>query len=214
MINKYEVDKKLKKEIRREQRKKHPKWEQRKIVRIILNILLFAVVTCSVILTVVEINLYNQGVVEAYDAIMNAYIPIAMLILFIVLPIGLYYRALNDTCSEKMRYVLNESLVLNDDGIEYGFTFNDGSNAYIVNKIDYADIRKIVINTYHNRVDFYGNSKSIRYADYENDVIENTHLSKNDKERFYFYFNDMDKLISIVSEKSGAKVSEINKKCE
>lgn len=37
MINKYEVDKKLKKEIRREQIKKHPKWEQRKIVRIILK---------------------------------------------------------------------------------------------------------------------------------------------------------------------------------
>lgn len=214
MINKYEVDKKLKKEIRREQIKKHPKWEQRKIVRIILNILLFAVVTCSVILTVVEINLYNQGVVEAYDAIMNAYIPIAMLILFIVLPIGLYYRALNDTCSEKMRYVLNESLVLNDDGIEYGFTFNDGSNAYIVNKIDYADIRKIVINTYHKRVDIYGDLKTIRYTDYKNDIIEKTLRSKNYKRRFYSYFKEMNKFIDIVSEKSGAKVFEIDEKSE
>jgi len=135
--------------------------------------------------------------------------------MFIGMPVFLYFRSLKNTCADSINYYLNETLILSDDGLEYGFVPNDSSiNSYTLGRITYRDIKRLVVNTYHERLEIYGDMKLTVYSNYEENQIKYIENQKDIKIRFYLYYENSEDFIRTLEENTGIKVQVINKQEE
>ncbi len=219
MTKEYKVNYSEKKRIKRKQIRNHPKWDKRKWVRYIL---IFIVIAALIILpslpwTATDFIFDGKNIeeIKANTLYNICSASVGIVIMFIGMPVFLYFRSLKNTCADSINYYLNETLILSDDGLEYGFVPNDSSiNSYTLGRITYRDIKRLVVNTYHERLEIYGDMKLTVYSNYEENQIKYIENQKDIKIRFYLYYENSEDFIRTLEENTGIKVQVINKQEE
>ncbi len=219
MTKEYKVNHKEKARIKKKQIRKHPKWKTRRWVRYILIAILIAalIILPSLPWTATDFIFDGKSLeeIEANTLYEICSASIAIVIIFIGMPVFLYFRSLRNTCADGINYYLNETLILSDDGLEYGFVPNNSTrNSYTLDRIIYKDIRRLVLNTYHERLEIYGDMKLTMYSNYEKNQIQFIENDKNSKRKFYLYYENSEDLIRTLEENTGIKVQVINKQEE
>ena len=219
MTKEYKVNHKEKARIKKRQIKKHPKWKKRKWVRYILIVIIIValIIIPSLPWIATEFIFDGKHIEEIeFDTLLDTlYVSFGLIAVCIVMPTFLYFRSLKNTCADNINYYLNETLILSDDGLEHGFIPNNSTkNSYTLDRIRYRDIRRMVINTYHERLEIYGDMKFIMYSNYAKDQIQFIKNHKNSKRRFYLYYENKEDLIKTLEEQTGIKVKVINKQEE
>ncbi len=219
MTKEYKVNYSEKKRIKRKQIRKHPKWDKRKWVRyglvVILILLLIIIPARGWFMTEQVYDGKSIDEVGIKTLLMGSEMSFSSIAFFIGMPVFLYFRSLKNTCADSINYYLNETLILSDDGLEYGFVPNNSStNQYTLDKIKYRDIKRLVVNTYHERLEIYGDMKLTVYSNYEENQILYIENHKDDKRRFYLYYENNEDFIRTLEENTGIKVQVINKQEE
>lgn len=219
MTKEYKVNYSEKKRIKRKQIRKHPKWEKRKWVRYILIVIVIAtlIILPSLPWTATEFVFDGRHIEEiGSNTLFNNFCLFFLFtIVLICMPVFLYFRSLKNTCADSINYYLNETLILCDSGLECGFLPNDSSiNNYTLGRIKYRDIKRLVVNAYHERLEIYGDMKLTVYSNYEDNQIKYIENQKDIKIRFYLYYENSEDLIRTLEENTGIKVQVINKQEE
>ncbi len=219
MTKEYKINYSEKKRIKRKQIRKHPKWEKRKWVRYILIVIVIAtlIILPSLPWTATDFIFDGKNIeeIKANTLYNICSASVGIVIMFIGMPVFLYFRSLKNTCADSINYYLNETLILSDDGLEYGFVPNDSSiNNYTLGRIKYRDIKRLVVNTYHERLEIHGNMKLTVYSNYEENQIKYIENQKDIKIRFYLYYENSEDFIRTLEENTGIKVQVINKQEE
>lgn len=209
-MKQYNTNLEIKKSIMKTQYKKHPKWGQRKIVRIILLILPIAIGG----LIYANLDLSNSLFAETgFDKVMQVSIAVCCGVIGII-PWLIYIKTLRATCSCVVNYRQNDTLILDENEIKYIYHPENQYDLKIYQELDmkYEDIRKVVYNVYHNRLDIYGRLKEIWYSDFEKGKVGRTkNQNKEDTRiRLYLYFNNSEDILSEIKVKSPVRVEEIN----
>jgi cbb3-type cytochrome oxidase subunit 3 len=218
MIKEYKVDFEKKRKLKRLQIRKHPKWEKRKLIRYSLIFIMTMLLVGSIILPWTRKELFVKDIMSYTmnneDIINIMFFLIVMVVIFICIPVFLYLRALRNTCADGINYHLDEILILDNEGIQYEFIPNNRvlNKGYVIDKINYKDIKKIVLNSYHNRLDVYGDMRLTMYSDYSKNKIQFTENHRDDKRRYYLYYENNEEFIKILEEKTNIKIQIINKK--
>ncbi len=219
MTKEYKVNYSEKKRIKRKQIRNHPKWDKRKWVRYILIVIVIAalIILPSLPWTATDFIFDGKNIeeIKANTLYNICSASVGIVIMFIGMPVFLYFRSLKNTCADSINYYLNETLILSDDGFEYGFVPNDSSiNSYTLGRITYRDIKRLVVNTYHERLEIYGDMKLTVYSNYEENQIKYIENQKDIKIRFYLYYENSEDFIRTLEENTGIKVQVINKQEE
>ncbi len=219
MTKEYKVNYSEKKRIKRKQIRNHPKWDKRKWVRYILIVIVIAalIILPSLPWTATDFIFDGKNIeeIKANTLYNICSASVGIVIMFIGMPVFLYFRSLKNTCADSINYYLNETLILSDDGLEYGFVPNDSSiNSYTLGRITYRDIKRLVVNTYHERLEIYGDMKLTVYSNYEENQIKYIENQKDIKIRFYLYYENSEDFIRTLEENTGIKVQVINKQEE
>jgi len=219
MTKEYKVNYSEKKRIKIKQIRKHPKWDKRKWVRYILIVIVIAtlIILPSLPWTATDFIFDGKNIeeIKANTLYNICSASVGIVIMFIGMPVFLYFRSLKNTCADSINYYLNETLILSDDGLEYGFVPNNSStNEYTLDRIKYRDIKRMVVNTYHERLEIYGDMKLTVYSNYEENQILYIENHKDDKRRFYLYYENSEDFIRTLEENTGIKVQVINKQEE
>ncbi|WP_346894396.1 hypothetical protein [Clostridium sp. UBA7503] len=219
MTKEYKVNHKEKRRIKKKQIRKHPKWKKRKWVRYILIVVVIAslIILPSLPWTATEFIFNGRHIEEiGSNTLFNNFcLSFLFTIVLICMPVFLYFRSLRNTCADGINYYLNETLILSDGGLEYGFVPNNSTrNSYTLDRIIYKDIRRLVLNTYHERLEIYGDMKLTMYSNYEKNQIQFIENDKNSKRKFYLYYENSEDFIRTLEENTGIKVQVINKQEE
>ncbi|KEZ85705.1 hypothetical protein IO99_12940 [Clostridium sulfidigenes] len=219
MTKEYKVNYSEKKRIKRKQIRNHPKWDKRKWVRYILIVIVIAalIILPSLPWTATDFIFDGKNIeeIKANTLYNICSASVGIVIMFIGMPVFIYFRSLKNTCADSINYYLNETLILSDGGLEYGFVPNNSStNQYTLDRIQYRGIKRLVVNTYHERLEIYGDMKLTVYSNYEENQILYIENHKDDKRRFYLYYENSEDLIRTLEEKTGIKVQVINKQEE
>lgn len=153
MTKEYKVNHKEKGRIKRKQIRRHPKWKKRRWVRYILIVILIAalIILPSLPWTATYFIFDGRHIEEiGSNTLFNNFCLFFLFtIVLICMPVFLYFRSLKNTCADGINYHLNETLILSDGGLEYGFMPNNSTiNSYTLDRIIYKDIRRLVLNTY------------------------------------------------------------------
>ncbi len=219
MTKEYKVNYSEKKRIKRKQIRNHPKWDKRKWVRyglvVILILLLIVIPARGWFMTEHVYDGKSIDEVGIKTLLMGSEMSFSSIAFFVGMPVFLYFRSLKNTCADSINYYLNETLILCDSGLECGFVPNDSSiNNYTLGRIKYRDIKRLVVNTYHERLEIYGDMKLTVYSNYEENQIKYIENQKDIKIRFYLYYENSEDLIRTLEENTGIKVQVINKQEE
>ena len=209
-MKQFEVDYDIKKIFEKKERKKHPLWIKRRKVRIALLLM-------PILITIIiyfSLNL-EEAMSDSPEWIplmrANIAICIGMLSLMpwaLYFPISIYYVL------EEFRNRNNENIFISDESIRYIFHIKKYDDQYMKElKIDFQDIKSIIYNKYHERVEVYGILQDIWYSDYSKRKIGNSEnfYGEKAKVRFHLYFNDNKEILRLIEERSPVEIEVVNK---
>ncbi|GEM_PF-530598 len=216
MVKEYRVDNIKMKKIIQDRIKKHPKWKKRKWVRYILIFIVIAALIIMPLLPWIATDFIFDGrnIEEiGTDTLFNNLCLFLMFaVVFIFMPVFLYFRSLKNSCSDNIGWITDEILILTDKEINSGYRGSDRASIkeYYIEIIKYENIKKIVLNKYSQKLKIYGDMGLIVYSDYENDVVDHTKKYPNNTTVIDFYYENSEDFIKTLEEKSGIKVQVID----
>ena len=122
------------------------------------------------------------------------------------LPLIVYFAALAKTCQEGVPFKHHERISIRENEIAHIFHWNDQAydEAFDEHTCRYTDVTKLVRNTYHNRIDIYGEIYHSTYDDISTgDHSQPVHLPRKFKIRIYLYYYDNEEMVELIREKTG-----------
>jgi len=216
MVKEYRVDNRKRKKLIQDRIKKHPKWKKRKWVRYILIVIVIAALIIMPLLPWIATDFIFDGrnIEEiGTDTLFNNLCLFLMVaVVFIFMPVFLYFRSLKNSCSDNIGWITDEILILTDKEFNSGCRGSDRASIkeYYIQIIKYENIKKIVLNKYSQKLKIYGDMGLIVYSDYENDVVDHTKKYPNNTTVIDFYYENSEDFIKTLEEKSGIKVQVID----
>jgi len=216
MVKEYRVDDRKRKKLIQDRIKKHPKWKKRKWVRYTLIFIVIAalIIMPSLPWTATKFVFDGKSLeeIKANTLYESCSASVGIVVIFIGMPVFLYFRSLKNSCSDNIGWITDEILILTDKEINTGCRGSDRASIkeYYIQIIKYDNIKKIVLNKYSQKLKIYGDMGLIVYSDYENEVIDHTKKHPNNTTVIDFYYENSEDFIKTLEEKSGIKVQVID----
>lgn len=204
-MKQFEVDYDIKTIFEKTERKKHPLWIKRRKVRIVLLLM-------PILITIITYLLLNFEADIKDDILMRANLAICAGILSSI-PCTLYFPISIYNVLHEFRNRDNENIFISDESIRYVFHIKKYDEQYIQeDRMDFKDIKSIIYNKYHERVEIYGRLQDIWYSDYSKKKIgkRKNYSKPGSKVRFHLYFNDNKEILKMIEERSPVKIEVVN----
>ena len=208
-MKQFEVDYDIKKVFEKNERKKHPLWIKRRKVRIAL--LLMPILITIIIYFSLNLEEAMSDIPE-WIPLMRANIAICIGMLSLM-PWALYFPISIYNVLHEFRNRNNENIFISDESIRYIFHIKKYDEQYMQeDRIDFKDIKSIIYNKYHERVEVYGRVQDIWYSDYfKKKIGKRKNYSKpGSKVRFHLYFNDNKEILKMIEERSPVEIETVN----